>query len=55
MPLTIGFAYLSSVTWTAHVLKSGRFSFLTVATNATKNMELTQVQDKNCIGTLIIL
>jgi hypothetical protein len=29
---------------------------LTVATNTTKkDAELTQVQDKNCIGTVIIL
>ena len=42
--------------WTAHVLKSNRFSFLTVATNTTKkDVELTQVQNKNCIGTVIIL
>jgi hypothetical protein len=41
--------------WTAHVLKSDRFSFWTVATNTTKkDKELTQVQDKNCIGTVII-
>ena len=54
MHLTIGLAYLLS-TWTARVLKTRRFSFLTVATNTTKkDKELTKVQDKNCIGTVII-
>ena len=54
MLLTIGLAYLFS-TWTTRVLTSRRFSFLTVAANTTKkDVELTKVQDKNCIGTVII-
>ena len=38
-----------------YVLNSGRSSFLTVASNTTKkDVEVTQIQDKSCIGTVII-
>ena len=53
MPLTIGLAYLFSDLDCSS--ETGHFSFLTVATNTTKkNAELTQVRDKNCVGTVMI-
>jgi len=44
---------MNSITATGEFINAPRNSFLTVATNVTKrDVELTRVQDKNCVGTV---